>query len=319
MGSIGFRWGIIGPGRIAKKFAISIPFSNGGLIQAVASSDMARAQAFATEFGAAHAFGSYAEMLDSGEIDAVYIATPHPYHFQSAKAALERKIPVLCEKPLTNSLAEAQELIRLATENQVFLMEAMWTAFLPHFQQAMQWVKDGEIGEVLHCQADFGFAAAPDLENRQFNPALGGGVLKDIGVYPLALFHKVLGELIDLQAVVRRAMTGVDAHVVFQGQNVFGATFQAMVTFGAATETIALIQGTKGKIVFDPQWLRAVGVTLIRDSEITYFAPNIPGMGFQFEANEVMACVGEGRVSSEIWPLTSSLEIARAVDVLEQF
>lgn len=315
-----FRWGVIGPGRIARKFAASLPHSKGGVLQAVASTDLSRAENFAAEFGAGLAFGSYEEMLENGHVDAVYVATPNVSHFEGATAALVRKIPVLCEKPLTNTLAETQELLALANRHDTFLMEGLWTVFLPHFGQAQEWIQNGEIGEVIHCQADFGFLAVQDLQNRQFNPALGGGVLKDIGVYPLALFRKILNEPAEMNAVVRRAMNGTDAHVVFQGQTGYGATFQSLVSFGVSTLTMVIIYGTKGRIEFDPQWLRPVGVTLIpNEGDEVYFEPPVPGFGFQFEADEVMNCVLRGETESRIWSHADSLSIAHSVDVLQQF
>lgn len=314
-----FRWGILGPGRIARKFASSLPYSNGGVLHAVASTEMARAEAFAKEFEAGHAYGSYHELLDHAEVDAVYIATPNVSHFSNAIQALERRIPVLCEKPLTNSLQETEELIRFAQKQETFLMEGLWSVFLPHFQQAHAWVQDGEIGEVLHCQADFGFAAIQDLENRQFNPALGGGVLKDIGVYPLAFFMKMVSLPSELQGIVRRAMNGTDAHVAFQGQTAYGTTFQSLVTFGMATPTVASIFGTKGRIVFDKQWLRPVGVTLFKEEEEIRFYPKVEGFGFQYEADEVMKCIRSGENKSEMWGHTDSISLAHSVDVLMQF
>jgi predicted dehydrogenase len=312
-----FRWGIIGPGRIAHKFAQSLPFSKNGKLVSVASSSLERAQDFASKYEAENAFGSYQEMLESGTIDAVYVATPHTYHFACSEMALRLGIPVLCEKPLTDNEMDSIRLVKIAKENQVFLMEGMWTVFLPHIQKAFSWIAEGKIGELIHIQADFGYLANYEPKGRLFNPELGGSVSKDVGIYPLALFYKILGKLNNFQVQGHKAITGVDQHVLFQGKGSEKATFQGMVSFLTNSEVEAIIFGSKGKIRIESQWLRATSVTLITESEKTNYKPEVGSFGFQFEADEVEKCVQAGLIESPKWSHTDALSMANYISILE--
>lgn len=316
-----FRWGILGPGRIARKFAASLPFSENGNLTAVASSDPDRANAFASEFGAEHAFGSDEELLDSGLVDAVYLARPHSFHLRDAEKCLLRKIPVLCEKPLTTSLADSESLISLAKAQNTFLMEGLWTSCLPSFQKALEWVREGKIGKVLHAEADFGHKAEFNMQHRHFNPELGGGAMKDIGIYPLALFMKVLGHKLDIQSCGIRLENGVDAQVSFQGKSATGKqTFQGFVSFLAAGRAEACITGTEGRIRFATQWFRPVDIQLEIQGIITeVFSGMAPGFGFQYEADEVERCLNAGLRESPLWSHSDSLEAARLTAMAEKF
>ncbi len=313
-----FRWGIIGPGRIARKFASSLPFSRNGKLVAVASTDANRAMAFAAEFRAEHAFSSYSEMLEKALPDAVYIATPHPFHYQPALLALEAGIPVLCEKPMTDSRRQTFALAEAARQKKVFLMEGMWSWFLPHMQQARRWIEEGEIGKLVHIQADFGYRALRDPAGRLFNPALGGGVALDLAIYPMGLFYKLLGPDLEFQAMGSRAPeTGVDEHLVIQGRSAGGATFQSVLSFLAHTETRALVYGSEGRIEFSKQWFRAVSATLVRGEETRTITCPADGFGFQFEADEVENCVRSGLTSSPDWTPEDSIRIAGWIEKLE--
>ncbi len=313
-----FRWGIIGPGRIARKFATSLPFSKNGILYAVASTHGERAADFAAEFGAERSFFSYGEMLNEARPDAVYIATPHPFHFEPAMLAIEAGIPVLCEKPMTDGYADTKKLVSCAREKGVFLMEGLWSWFLPHMQQVKSWIESGEIGRPVHIQADFGYKAMRNIEGRQFNPVLGGGVTKDIAIYPLALFCKLFGPPESMQVLGSRASeTGVDEHVIFQGKLNGGLGFQGMVSFVADTETRAFIYGTEGRIEFSKQWFRAVSATLNRGNESKTISCPTDGFGFQFEADEVEACVRMGLKESQVWSLDDSLLMAEWIQKIE--
>ena len=200
-------------------------------------------------------------------------------------------------------------------------MEGMWTVCLPSFQKAMEWVKAGYIGEVLHAEAGFGHAAARDFSQRHFNPELGGGVMKDIGIYPLALFMKLFGYGAEIQSSGIRMANGVDAQVAFQGLNRDkNASFQGLVSFLGALESAASISGSKGRIVFEPQWFRAVDVRLeIPGSAPEIFSGRADGFGFHYEANEVERCVRAGLIESPLWTHADSLEAARLISLAENF
>jgi len=317
MKSNSFRWGILGPGRIAHKFASSLPCSKNGILTAVASKDYQRAQNFAKEYNADHCFSSYLDLIQSDTVDAIYIATPHSFHFENAALCLKNGKPVLCEKPLTLSVDESQRLVDLSVNHNTFLMEGMWTVFLPHFVQCQKWIAEGRIGEIVHVQADFGYLAENNPENRLYNPSLGGSVTKDIGIYPLTLFYKLLGLPHTLNTLGTRALTGVDNHVVFQGINSSKSTFQGMVSFLAQSEVAASIVGTKGRIHIHSQWLRPAKATLQTADSTEVFEEKVPGFGFQFEANEVESCVNSGKIESSVWSHQDSINIAKLISMVE--
>ena len=317
MGPVPFRWGILGPGRIAHKFALSLPFSENGVLASVASRDIFKANEFARRFGATHSYGSYEDMILSGEVDAVYIATPHAFHFEHSVLCLSHSIPVLCEKPLTMNPDQTRRLTDFSQKQNTFLMEGMWTAFLPHFVQCKNWIDEGRIGEVVHLQADFGYKADFNPIDRKYNPELGGSVTKDVGIYPLTLFYKILGMPVSLQTLGSRASTGIDEHVVFQGRNAENATFQGMVSFRAQSDVEATIIGTEGKIKISSQWLRPVSASLIRPDETILFEKKVGGLGFQFEADEVEKCVRSGETESKIWSHEDSKQISELIALVE--
>lgn len=312
------RWGIAGPGRIAHKFAKSLPHSEGKLA-AVASSCQERATTFAKDYNLNLAFGSYKELLQSGEIDALYVATTNQLHLDISAMALDFGIPVLCEKPLTLSKSETQLLVSIAKQKQVFLMEGLWSLFLPHIRQAVSWIEQGKIGKLIHVQADFGFLAEENPTNRIFNPELGGGVAKDIGIYPIALFYHLLGRFQYIQSCGTRAATKVENHVLFQGMAASGASFQGMVSFKTQSPVEATILGEKGKIRLGGQWLRPTSATLETESGVEVFHPVVPGFGFQFEVNEVADCLKQNKTESEIWSLDDSLQVAAYLEEMASF
>lgn len=180
-------WGIVGAGRIAKQFAQDIQYVSNAKLLAVAARDLKRAQEFADAHAIGTAYGSYAELFNDQTIDAIYIATPHSFHFEQAKAAMLAGKHVLCEKPICVSSDEFSELAAVAKAQGVLLMEAMWTYFLPALRQAKRWVDEGKIGQIKHIKADFGYLAPYEPNSREYDAALAGGSLLDVGIYPLAL------------------------------------------------------------------------------------------------------------------------------------
>lgn len=311
-----FRWGIAGPGRIAHKFAKSLPFST-GVLEGVASSEKVRAVQFAQEYKVPFSFGSYYEMIHSGTIDAIYIATTNQKHVEIAQMALEAGLPVLCEKPMAMSLSETMGLIETAKLHHTFLMEGLWSLYLPHIRKAKEWIAEGRIGKVVHVYADFGFKANPDPGSRIYDPNLGGGVVRDIGIYPLGLIYHTLGSFGYWQSTLNRAKTEVSDHALFQGWTGSGASFQGMVSFKAQTNVEACFFGEKGKIKLTSQWLRPTIAILETEDTTLEFKPEVPGFGFQFEANEVEACVRNNKVESSTWSWENSIQMADYLDRLE--
>jgi len=205
-----FNWGIIGLGRIAKKFAEDLRVVPNAKLHAVGSRDKDKALAFGNEFGALHALGSYEEMMVCPDLDVIYIATPHPYHCQNAMMCLEHNIPVLCEKPMAMNNQEVRKMIGLARFQKTFLMEALWTRFLPTIKKVVGLIEAGTIGEINTVKADFGFRATVDAKHRLFNQGLGGGSLLDVGIYPVFLAYLLLGKPISISAEASVGLTNVD-------------------------------------------------------------------------------------------------------------
>ena len=187
------RWGILGPGSIAHKFTGGLQATPAGELVAVGSRTQQRADAFADQYGAPNRHASYEALSTDPDIDAVYVATPHPFHQDNAILCLEAGKAVLCEKPFTINATEAGAVVACARANGVLLMEAMWSRYLPIMVQVRQWLDAGAIGEPLMVSADFGFRAGVNPAGRLFNPALGGGALLDIGIYVVSFAAMVLG------------------------------------------------------------------------------------------------------------------------------
>lgn len=308
------RWGILGLGKIAHKFAEDLSIVEGGHAAAVASRALSKAQSFAGQYQIPKAYGSYEDLLQDPSIDAVYIATPHVFHQPWTIAALDQKKAVLCEKPLGLSAAEVQAMIRSAEDNQCFLMEALWTRFLPATEKVLQIIKDGAIGAIQSIEADFGYAAAFDPQSRLFNPALGGGSLLDIGIYPLYLCELLLGPPTSLQAMARFSPTGVDSYCAMLLDYGHAAKARLLSTLDATTRTEASIYGSKGSVYLHPRFHESQRVTLHNEAGETHFNTPYTGQGFVHEIAEVHQCLQEGRIASEKHSHQDSLALAELLD-----
>ena len=247
------RFGIIGLGTIARKFAAALALAEGVELAAVAARDASRADLFAKEFGAKRAYGSYLDLIRDVNVDVVYIALTHNFHFEYAKLCVEAGKAVICEKPFFTNQAEAEVLVKLAQDTKVLMMEAMWTRCLPAFQQAKSWVKNRKIGEVKLIQASFSFnATSLGPSHRLFDPALAGGSLWDAGVYPIEFATGILDEKpTTVKGIARIGETGVDTQVAM----LLGWDSGALATLSCGvtvkTSPDAYIYGTNGHIVVD--------------------------------------------------------------------
>lgn len=311
------RWGIVGPGRIAHKFAEALKVADGAVLTAVSSREESRARAFAEQYGASYALGSHDELALCPDVDAVYIATPHPFHAEPARICLEHGKAVLCEKPFTVSARELEPLIALAREKGVFLMEAMWTRFLPIMEVVRGWIDEGRIGEPRIVQAGFGFRGAWNPDGRLLNPALAGGALLDVGVYPISFSHWVFGAApVDISGEATIGETGVDeqmtAALKFPGGRLGSLTAAVRTETGGE----ATIYGTSGRIRVSPRFHEATSATLIaeggQETEERPFRAN----GFEFQIEEVCRCLRDGLMESPGMTLQDSLEVMRTMDTL---
>lgn len=314
------RWGIIGPGRIARKFADDLRLVPDATLHAVASTDLHRAQSFAHDYRAPYAYGCYNDLLTCPDLDIVYVATPHALHAAHTRLCLENGIAVLCEKPFTVHLSDTQSLIELARTRGVFLMEALWTRFLPAFEQAMALVEAGAIGEVHTVQADFGFFTDYNPAARTYNKALGGGSLLDVGIYPALLAQTVFGKPQKVWATGQIAPTGVDADCVAVLQYAEGKKAILQSNFNAHTPMEAYLYGTKGHLHLHPRWHVAQQLTLVQytasgNKEEVMLLP-FEGWGYHYEAAHAGACLKAGVTESDRVPLHFTLELAETLDAI---
>lgn len=314
-----YRWGIIGPGKIAHKFASAIPLANGASLAAVASRDIRRAREFAGKFSVEHCYDSYEMLAKDPAIDAVYVATPHGFHAEHSLLCLRHGKAVLCEKPMALSQKQVRCMIEEAQKNKVFLMEAMWTRFLPVIEKTLELIGNGEIGEVKQVIADFGFHAPFHPDHRLYNLRLGGGSLLDIGIYPIFLCLLLLGEPAKISAMAHLASTGADesCEALFGYPDGRSALFSS--TLACRTPTEAVIAGTGGIIKIPGSWFKNDHLILQKGEEAAEtICPEPVTNGFEFEIRETMACLDKGLIESPRMPHAFSLMMSRVMDKIRE-
>jgi predicted dehydrogenase len=312
------KWGIIGCGGIAHEFATSLQALETGTLLAGASRTPGRAQEFAEKHGMERVYTDYESLVADPDIDAVYIATTHNFHHENIRLCLENGRHVLCEKPFTVNAAQTEELIKLAREKNLFMMEAVWTRFLPAIRKLQELLAEGIIGEVLTVKADFSIYGDFGDEHRLKNKALAGGALLDLGIYPVTFASIVFGEepsLIQSSAVTGN--TGVDdrSFYLFEYEGGRRAQLSSSFTHHAPTEGIAC--GTEGYIRV-PHFLGAKQLQVHRAGEDTEFfdLPFNDGENFKFEIAHAMECIEARKLESDILPLSTTLAIMQTMDTL---
>ncbi len=310
-----YRWGILGAGRIADKFCEALNFVNGSEVCAIASRDANNAQVFATKHNATKYYTNYIDLVTDTEIDIIYIATPHAFHYDHTMLCLQHHKAVLCEKPMSLNNKLSAEMVALATKQQLFLMEGLWTRFMPFTEKILTLIADDVIGVVKHIQADFGFAAPFDATGRMYNKALGGGSVLDIGIYPIFLATLILGEPTTIKALVTKTITGVDetADMLLQYHN--GATAHLLSTIGFNTPITASIIGTKGRIDIHHPWFKATDMSLILNNGTTetFSFPHACN-GFEYEIEHIMHCLENGLLQSPKAPHNFTLQVSHIMD-----
>ncbi|GAB3243626.1 Gfo/Idh/MocA family protein [Chitinimonas naiadis] len=310
------RWGILGTGFIAGQLAAAIKDSADAVLQAVASRSAGPAERFAAEQGARQHYPSYAELVADPAVEVVYIATPHPQHIDAVLLCLNAGKAVLCEKPFTLNAREARQAIALARERQLFLMEAMWTRFIPAVQAAQAMVAKGEIGKLQAVQADFGFAQPFDPRHRVFDPALGGGALLDIGIYPLALGQLFLGPIASVEAQAELGQTGVDEQTAFSLRHRDGGMTSGFCSLRSQTPWEATLLGERGSIRLHSPLFRPDQLTLKRGEEITTLSVPYRGNGYVHEVEEVGRCLRAGLTESPTMRWADTLASMDALDAI---
>ncbi|HSN02927.1 MAG TPA: Gfo/Idh/MocA family oxidoreductase [Acidimicrobiales bacterium] len=308
--SSALQWGIIGTGRIARTFASDLSHIDDGVVAAVGSRSLTTAEEFATELGVPVAHGSYEELVADPRVEAVYVATPHPMHFANARLALDAGKPVLVEKAFTMTVDEAVELVAIARERGLFLMEAMWSRFLPHIEALRGIVRSGELGEIVEVIADHGKWFEKDPTSRLFAPELGGSAMLDLGVYPVSFASMILGTPARVAAMVTPAFSGVDAtaSAVLGYDN--GAQAIVTCTSSARSATRASVVGTLARVEIDGDFYAPSSLMVIpRSGEVRRLDFATQGRGLQYQASHVAALLAQGRTESDVMPLDESIAI----------
>lgn len=313
------RWGILGPGGIAATFADAVNHHTRAQLVAVGSRNRDRAERFATKHGVPTTHVGYEALVADPQVDAVYVASPHSEHREHALLAIAAGKHVLVEKSFTRNAAEAQEVVDAARAAGVFLMEAMWTRFLPHVVALRAVIERGEIGEVVSFIADHGqsFGHLP-ATHRLHNPDLAGGALLDLGVYPVSFAHDLLGVPDTIAATGSLTPTGVDGQIsIALG---YGERVQASLhtTLWSRTATTAVIGGTEGRIEITSDFYRPTSFAVIREDGTWWSYDREVDGGFQYQAAEVARCVAEGAHESPRITHQNTLEVMRTMDEIRR-
>jgi predicted dehydrogenase len=309
------RWGILSTGSIAAQFAKALAILPDAELVAVGSRTQTSADAFGERFEIPHRHAGYEALAEDPDVDVIYIGTPHNLHRENTLLCLDAGKAVLCEKPFTINAAEAQEIIEAARAKQLFLMEAMWTRFIPAIREIRRMLADDVIGEPRMVMVEFGFKPPFELAGRLFNPELGGGALLDLGIYPITLAWLVFGPPQSIVSQASIGSTGVDeqnAIILSYDQGQLAVLASSLQT---QTPHEALIFGTKGRIRVHAQWWNPTMFTLsLNDREDQTITIPSAGNGYSYEAAEVMSCLQAGKLESDLMPLDESLAIMQVMD-----
>lgn len=313
------RWGILGAGSIARKFATGLAAVSGSELIAIGSRSIDKACGFAKKHNIPKSYGSYEDMLKDPEVDVVYIATPHTFHKEHTILCLNHGKAVLCEKPFAVNVKEAEEMVDCAKKNKTFLMEAMWTRHLPVVQKVKQWIEEGRIGEVRLLTADFGFRTSINAEGRLFDRNLGGGALLDVGVYPVSFASMIFGGAPErITGMADIGKTGVDE----QAAMILGYKDGALAVLHTAIRTNtfheARISGTKGSIVIPKFWMANSATLQIDGQEKETIDIPHDENGYCYEAREVERCIRLGKLQSDAMTWEESISVIKTLDEIRR-
>ncbi|MCD9017444.1 Gfo/Idh/MocA family protein [Parachryseolinea silvisoli] len=315
------RWGILGCGKIAHKFANDLKLVDDAALAAVAARDDVRARTFAQTYGATDVHTTYEALASSPAVDVIYIATPHGFHYEHAMLCLQHGKAVLCEKAFALNRAQAQRMIDYARAHGVFLMEAFWTKFLPQYSKVLEIINSGVLGEIQWIQAAFGFRPQPPVAARIYDPTLGGGSLLDVGIYPVFLAQAILGKPVAIQAMARLHATGVDEQCIISLKFAQGALASLSSSFAAETPVEAVIAGTEGRLLLKNRFHNAVStleIAMGKEDPQPVEVYRETGYGYQFEARHVNQCLRQGLVESPVMTHADSLALLETLDAIRQ-
>ena len=310
-----YKWGILAPGKMSAKFTRGLKLLDNVELYAVGSRDISRAKKFAEEFGYKKFYGSYEELVSDPELEIIYIASPHSHHYKHTMLCLKNRKSVICEKAFALNTREVEEMISEAARQKVFLMEALWPPFQPVYIKTKEILKNGDAGKIIHLNARFSFQPPFEPADRKFNLSLGGGSLLDIGIYTVidALYFMGVPDEITAKAIFGE--TGSETSIAI----IFGYDDGRMATLYSSFRTAGGIGCDllceKGNLYFSRgrDMSQRLNVALNGQENKEYsLLPD--GMGYQFEAAEVMKCLDEGKLESNVVPLSFSRDLMKTLD-----
>ena len=306
------KWGVLGLGGIAHKFVADLLLEENAILHGVASRSIEKAKDFASKYNCPNYYNSYEDLVKNDEIDIIYIATTHHLHAENTLLCLKNKKPVLCEKPFAINKTQVLKMIQASKENSTFLMEALWTRFIPGMIQIKKMIDEGVIGEVKYINADFSFNS--DLKNpRIYDISLGGGSLLDIGIYPVFLTYLLLGKPKKINAQAHYFETGADSQLsmLFNYKSAMAILYSS---FYSTSKRLAKISGTKGEIIIDAPWNETVSFSLITDEKEEKYSFNKIGRGYAHQIAECHKCLLAGETQSSIWSHQNSIDLISIQD-----
>ena len=311
------QWGIIGLGSIANKFATDLATVEDSQLVAVASRSQQKADKFAFKYNSKKAYDSYEKLVKDSQVDAVYIATPHRFHKEHALLCLRHKKAVLCEKPFAMNLQDVTEMVEVAKEHNVLLMEALWTFFLPHFNYVIDVVKSEKFGKLKSLEADFGFFHPYDIEHRLFNKQLGGGSLLDIGIYPIFVALSSLGKPKSIAASATFFDNGADSScsLIFD-YGITKAYLKSSLLEETPTEAIFTFEDAVVKL--NTRFHESPIVTIYKDEKEEMLDFNYKTFGYSFEAAHFSRLIREGKKESNIMTFEFSKKLISTMDEVRE-
>lgn len=314
------KWGIIGLGKIAHSFCKDLALVPGNDLLAVASRNEEKAKLFAQTYQAKTYHGSYADLFANPEVEIVYIGTPHNSHHRYAIEAMKAGKHVLCEKPLAVNRSQVAEMIQVAKEEKVFLMEAFWSRFNPAIQAVFKAIEQGKLGNVNYVNADFSFFRDAPNHSRLVNMDLAGGALLDIGIYPIFLAYSCLGMPDQIMATSHFHPNGADMQtaIILKNEKGIASLYSG---FRSQSDMTAKIAGTKGSILIDPVWHETEGFRFFqadKKEDIQHFEYPKIGKGYTYEIQECQDCLAKGALESAYWSHQNSLDIIGIMDNIRE-
>lgn len=311
------KWGIIGLGKIAHKFATDLASTENVTLVAVASRSQQNAEEFAEKYQVKKAFNSYIDLAKDPTIDAVYIATPHSFHKEHTILCLQNKKAVLCEKPFAMNLREVEEMIAIAKHNNVLLMDALWTFFLPHFRYVLDIVKNKKFGNLKNLEAGFGFYTPYNTESRLFKKEVGGGSLLDIGIYPIFAALSTLGKPKKIESAATFFKNGVDSScsVVFDYGS---AKAHLKSTLLEETPTEAVFTFEDAILKLNTRFHETPYVTIYKNDKEEILDFKYKTIGYSFEAEHFSQLIREEKKESNIMTFEFSKDLIATLDQVRE-